>query len=312
MLLMKLQTVTGLVELGDLGVIDGHAHAWITPPDQAPTRLELDNEAAIITELIEFGEAGGTALVDCQPGGCGRDARRLQAISERSGVFITATSGFHQQMYYPPGHWLWEADVETAVAYFRREITQGMDETDGRIPATTLKIGYEGVIAAQTRVLMEAVALVAQETGVAVLFHTERGLNIEALIPFFESHGVLPSQLYLCHVDKRPDFGLHRELAQAGVMLGYDTVVRPKYDPDAHFWPLLRRMVEAGCAGQVVICQDRALETMWRYSGDAQGMAALPLVIRARLAAEGFDEDTSANLLGRNVARFLVRRQPNA
>lgn len=303
---MHIQTVTGPVSLDMLGMIDGHAHAWIDPPENAPTRLELNDERAIADELRAFREAGGSALVDCQPGGCGRDANRLRTISAASGVYITATSGFHQQMYYPPDHWLWSSDVETAAAYFRREVGDGMDETG--IPATTLKVGYEGVTGGQTGCLMQAVAQVAAETGTLVLFHTERGANVEALLPFFDASGVPPSQLYLCHVDKRPDFGLHRELAQAGVMLGYDTFVRPKYDPDQGVWVLLRQMVDAGYAGQIAICQDRALSSMWRYRGDPQGMTELALSIRSRLEGEGFDDETCKQLLGGNIARYLVRR----
>lgn len=305
---MELQTVQGRVDIEQLGIVDAHAHAWIDPPANAPTQLFLNNAQAIETELTQFKQAGGTALVDCQPGGCGRDARRLIDLAERSGVYITATSGFHQQKYYPPNHWLWQADVDTAAEYFRREVTQGMDETGGTVPATTLKVGYEGAIDGQSQVLMEAIAQVAYETGVVILFHTERGNNVEALIPFFESFNVPASQLYICHVDKRPDFGLHRELAQAGAMLGYDTVVRPKYDPDGHVWPLLKQMVAAGLCDHVAVGQDRALEEMWHYAGDEEGMVALPVTIQARMRSEGFDEATCAKLLGRNVAHYLVRR----
>ena len=91
-----------------------------------------------------------------------------------------------------------------------------MRETGNTIRATTIKVGYEGTIAGQTRVLMEAAAEASRQTGALILFHTERGQNVEALIPFFGDRGVPASRLYICHVDKRPDAGLHRALAQAG------------------------------------------------------------------------------------------------
>jgi hypothetical protein len=47
----------------------------------------------------------------------------------------------------------------------------------------------------------------------------------------------------MCHVDKRPDVGLHRELARAGVLLGYDTFGRPKYNPDQGVWQLIPALV---------------------------------------------------------------------
>ena len=305
-----LLTVTGPISIDEVTVADAHAHVWIDPPDGvAPeVRIELRDRPFIAAEVRAFGEAGGRLIVDCQPEGCGRNAACLAELSAETGVFITATTGFHQRKFYPEGHWLWRSDAETAARFFRGELTRGMRETGGAIPATTLKVGYEGTIDGQTRVLMEAAADAAHATGAVILFHTEQGRNVEALLPFFSDHHVPPSQLYLCHVDKRPDFGLHAELAQAGVLLGYDTLVRPKYNPDATTWPLLRQMAAAGHARQVAIGQDLAFPTMWQAYGGEPGLLTLLQTIRPRLAREGFLADDIANLTGANVTRHLVRR----
>ncbi len=307
-----LQTVTGPADPAAVGLADGHGHAWIMPPPGvAPDyRLELHDVAVIKAELSDFRSAGGGLLVDCQPGGCGRDARMLAQLATETGLFITATTGFHRQVYYPPDHWLWSATVEATAAYFVEELTQGTRESGGRVRAATIKVGYEGVIEGQTRVLMEAAADAARQTGAVILFHTERGRNVEALLSFFGERGVPPERLYICHVDKRPDFGLHRELAEAGALLGYDTFVRPKYDPEHGVWPLLRRMVAAGLAGSIAIGLDLALPEMWRHYGGGPGLLALPERIIPRLRQEGFDRPTIARLTGQNVARRLVWRMP--
>jgi 5-phospho-D-xylono-1,4-lactonase len=222
-----------------------------------------------------------------------------------------ATTGFHRQQYYPPGYWLWSATAEQAAAYFIEELTVGTRETKGTSRAATIKIGYEGQIDGQTRALMEGVAQAARETGALVLFHTEQGKNVEALIPFFSERGVMPTRLYMCHVDKRLDFGLHRELAQAGVLLGYDTFIRPKYDPENGVWKLLPQMVESDLADHVAIGLDMAYSSMWRHYGGAPGLLALPEQIAARLHAESFPEAAIRNMLGKNIARYLVRQPPN-
>ena len=305
-----LQTVTGPISINDITVADAHAHVWINPPDGvAPdVRIELRDRARIAAEVRAFGKAGGALIVDCQPEGCGRDAACLAELSAETGVFITATTGFHQRKFYPDGHWLWRSDAETAARFFRDELTRGMRETGGAIPATTIKVGYEGTIDGQTRTLMEAAADAAHSTGAVILFHTEQGRNVEALLPFFSDRHVPPSQLYLCHVDKRPDFGLHAELAQAGVLLGYDTFVRPKYNPDTTTWPLLRQMAGAGHARQVAIGQDLAFPYMWQAYGGQPGLLTLIQTIRPRLEREGFLAGDIAGLTGANVARRLVRR----
>ena len=308
---MDLITVAGPVPASTVTLADAHSHLWIDPPPGvAPAaRIELNRADAIEAELRDFRAAGGSLLVDCQPGGCGRNAKMLLRFAKAAGLHVTATTGFHLPHYYPPGHWLWSASEQSAAAYFRRELTEGVDEAEG-VRAATIKVGYSGMIEGQSRTLMEGAAAAAHASGAVILFHTEQGRNVEALLPFFAERNVPPAQLYLCHVDKRPDLGLHRELAQAGVLLGYDTFVRPKYQPDRNVWPLLLGMVESGLAAQVAICLDPALPSMWRRMGGAPGLLALPNEICPRLEREGVDAQTAAGLLGGNVARFLARRLP--
>jgi len=306
---VTIQTVTGPLAESAVTLADGHAHAWIAPPEGiAPeARLELNRFDAIQAELIRFRAAGGSLLVDCQPGGAGRDTNRLARLSQDSGVWITATTGFHLPKYYPPEDGLWSATAESAAAWFVEELVTGTRESGGTIRAATIKVGYGGVIEGQTRVLMEAAVEAARQTGALILFHTERGINVEALPPFFADRGVPAERLYLCHVDKRPDFGLHRELAQAGVLLGYDTFARPRYDPEHTVWPLLRAMVAADLGAHVAICQDMALPEMWTAWGGKPGLCFLPEVIVPRLRAEGVAEAVLRQLTGANIARRLAR-----
>jgi phosphotriesterase-related protein len=307
---VTIQTVTGSLAESAVTLADGHAHAWIAPPEGiAPeARLELDRFDAIQAELDQFRAAGGSLLVDCQPGGTGRDANRLAQLAQATGVWITATTGFHLQKYYPPEDWLWSATAESAAAYFVEELVTGTRESQGTIRAAAIKVGYGGVIEGQTRVLMEAAAEAARQTGALLLFHTERGINVEALLPFFADRGVPAQRLYLCHVDKRPDVGLHRELAQAGVLLGYDTFARPRYDPERTVWPLLLAMVAADLGAHVAVGQDMALPEMWRSWGGEPGLCFLPEVIIPRLRAEGVSEAVFRQLTGANIALRLAYR----
>jgi len=309
-----IQTVTGPLPDAEVALADGHAHVWIQPPDgvDPAARLDLHDEAAIRAELSDFRAAGGSLLVDCQPGEAGRDARALARISTATGVRITATTGAHQRKYYAPDCWLWSASAEEAAAYFVEELTAGTRESGGTVRAATIKIGYEGVIEGQTRALMEAAAAASQQTGALILFHTERGANVEALPPFFTDRGVPAERLFLCHVDKRPDAGLHRELAQAGALLGYDTFARPKYDPDGTAWPLLAALVADGLGRHIAVCLDLALAGMWQHYGGAPGLLFLPGQIVPRLHALGLPASTVRDLTGGNIARRLVWRAPGA
>ena len=309
---MKLQTVTGQIPVEDVKLADGHAHAWIQPPPGVPYDAPTLNEyEPILLELDDFREAGGTMLVDCQPGGCGRDARMLVKLSEATGVQIAAVTGFHVRKYYPLKNWLWQASETEAADHFIEELKGGMTETASSVPATAIKVGYEGLLEGQFRVLMEAAAEAALQTGAGLLFHTEQGQNVEALLPFFTDRHVPHNRLYFCHMDKRSDSGLHRELAQAGVLLGYDTFLRRKYDPEKHAWPLLKTMAQAGLGSQVALGLDAAMAGMWARMGGEWGLLALPQLITPRLQYEGIDETTIAGMIGQNVARWLVWQPSN-
>ncbi|MBL8131593.1 MAG: hypothetical protein JNL42_07020 [Anaerolineae bacterium] len=307
-----IQTVTGSVPVEAIQLADGHEHVWINPADGVSTeaRIELNDYTRICQELVSFKTAGGTLLVDCQPGDAGRDSRQLRRLSAGTGVLITATTGAHQRKYYPPESWQWRADADEAARFFISELTEGtvesLDEGGEPVRAAVIKIGYEGVIEGQTRVLMEAAAVASQQTGASILFHTEAGRNIEALIPFFEKHGVPPTRLYMCHVDKRPDIGLHRELGRAGVLLGYDTFGRQKYDPDHNVWELIPALAADGLAGAMAVCLDFAFPSMWKSFGGGPGLTYLQEEVLPRLAQIGLDAAIMKRLIARNVAERLA------
>ncbi|MHB8627032.1 MAG: phosphotriesterase family protein [Aggregatilineales bacterium] len=307
---MEFLTVTGTVKADEVGLALGHSHVWICSPlgVDPSSRLDLCNENSIRAELVDFYAAGGTTLIDCKPGECGRDARQLVQLSRVTGLQIRATTGFHLQKYYPASHWLWSASENSAVAYFTEELMVGMRETPETARATTIKVGYEGVISGQTRILMEAVAKAAHQTGAPILYHTEQGRNVEPLLPFFADRGIPATQLYICHIGKRPDVGLHRELASAGALLGHDTFVRPKYDPDHGARQLTRDPLAADLDDHIAIGLDLALANLWRSYGGHYGLPSLIEGIVPRLHAEGVPGQTISRLTAQNIARFLARR----
>jgi len=302
--------VTGPVASAEVTLADAHAHAWIDPPAGVESGPRLTDEDAIVRDLAALAAAGGSLLVDCQPGGCGRDANRLAAISQRSGLHITATTGFHRRDYYPADHWLWNCGPERAAAYFITELVQGMLESTSGARATTIKVGHEGHLSGRTGVLAEAAAAACRATGALILIHTERGLGVEELLPFFADRGVPAGRLYLCHMDKRPDLGLHAELAEAGVLLGYDTFLRPKYQPERHALPLLCSMIERGHDRSIAVGLDLAEASLWPSLGSGPGPAYLATELVPRLRRDGVPEEALTRVSGGNIARRLVPTRP--
>jgi 5-phospho-D-xylono-1,4-lactonase len=308
-------TVLGPVPPYALGVTDAHSHLYIGPVVGGALDAPVLNDVeAVARELEGFRAMGGGAIIDCQPGfDCGRDGRVLRNLSERTGIRVVAATGFHRRLYYPPDAPLFHMTADQAADHFRAEINDGLVETrDTRRPVWPgfIKIAAEATLADSPLALFEAAAAVCKETGYAIEMHTERGAAVEDFLAFFGGQGVSPRRLVFCHVDKRPDIGLHRELARAGVMLEYDTFYRPKYRPDETVWPLLREMSAAGLAGQVALATDMADPALWveiRAEIGAEirggpGLAGIFTMIKPRLMRMGLPEETIAGLLGGHIA----------
>lgn len=307
----KIVTVTGPIAPDDAGVTDAHNHVWIAAvAGAAPDAPVLDEKQAILAELRDYRASGGGTIIDCQPGGCGRDGRVLRELSAGSGVDIVASTGYHRRKYYPPAYWLFQATTNKARAYFVDELTQGLTETresDQPVRAGCIKIACERRLDESPRALMTAAAQASVETGAAIEIHTERGASAEQIVTFMADAGVDPSRLVLCHMDKRADIELHRALAHAGVMLEYDTFYRPKYTPEENLWPLLEQMIADGLASQVALATDMADAGMWTRIGGGPGLTGLFTQIRPRLAEIGVPDETIAQLIGENIAIRLAR-----
>jgi len=304
-------TVTGAVQPDVLGYTDAHSHVWIDPvPGGHPAAPVLNDAEAILAELKDYKAAGGGAIIDCQPLNCGRDANKLHALSSASGVKIVACTGFHLRQYYADDNApLWEMSAEAAAEFFVGEIRSGLTETrqsDAVVYPGFIKIAAEATFADSPRHLFEAAAAAAKETGYAIEMHTERGAAIEDFLAFFIEQGLSPERLVFCHVDKRADFGLHREMAAAGVMMEYDTFYRPKYDPEANLWRLLAQMIAAGYAHRIAIATDMAGGELWSRLGEGPGLTAFFSLIQARLQSMAIEPSVIDDLMGGNIASRLT------
>ncbi len=306
----RIMTVTGPIAPSGLGVTDAHSHVWIAPvAGSAPDAPQLHDEAAIVQEVQDFRRVGGGAVVDCQPGGCGRDGRALARLSVATGVHIIAATGYHRARYYAPDAPQLRLTAEQACDYYVDEIRGGLTETradDAPVYPGFIKIAAEATLEQSPLALMEGAAAACRATGCAIEIHTEQGASVEHFLEFFIRQGVSLHRLVFCHVDKRPDVGLHRELAGAGVVLEYDTFFRPKYQPEKNVWPLIEAMLGAGHANRLALATDLADCAMWRSYGGEPGMAAFITQIQARLVRMGIDENTVQRLTGGVIADRLA------
>jgi predicted metal-dependent phosphotriesterase family hydrolase len=310
----KVVTVNGEFSPDEVGICDAHNHVWIdSVSGAAEGGPVLDYRLAILKELCDYRQAGGDALTDCQPGGCGRNGNRLLELSRASEVKIIACTGFHRARYYPEDYWLWRATPGEIADYLTGEIRVSLTETveeSAPVRAGFLKIACEAQLERTPQAPLEAAAVAAAETGSALEIHTEKGAAADKILEYFTGRGVSPARIILCHMDKRPDFALHCELAKSGALLEYDTFFRPKYDPEGNLWPLIEKMAGEGLGDHVALATDMAEAVLWKYLGGGPGLASFPRDIRRRLLQMGLEEKWIDQMMGKNIARRLAMSVP--
>ena len=279
-------------------IVDAHCHLWVAP--RAAGAIRLVDEPLAEAELRAFADAGGTAVIDCQPGGAGRDGGVLARLASATGVEIAPATGFHMPMYYPEGESPYEADPDELADAWTAELAEGLVE-ETAIRARVVKSAWTGTEDA----IITAAAEAARRGGGALIVHTERGAEAERLAEVLLQTALGPERVQISHVDKRPDEALHLELARAGFTLGYDAFLRPRYRPDETTWPLLRALVAAGLSERVTVGLDIVDPALWSVRGGA-GLPSISRSIRPRLAAE-VGEEAAAAISGLNAIRLLER-----
>lgn len=303
-------TVRGPLQYECLGITDAHNHMWIeSVSDSDPSAPVLNQFDLILKELIEYREKGGETILDCQPEGCGRNGNQLLALSMESKVNLIACTGFHRKKYYPQNYWFWKAGAQKICDFFSSELEQGLFETletPSPVRAGFIKIALEATWAECSHAALEGAAFAALKSKALIEIHTEKGALAEKACIYFTDLGLLPSQLVLCHMDKRPDASLHKELARLGVSLEYDTFYRPKYDPSTNLWPLIEIMVNAGLSDRVALATDMAEAELYHQIGGGAGLGSLPGEIQNQLNIRGFPETVRRQMLGGNIARRLA------
>ena len=306
----QVMTVQGFIAYDQLGITDAHNHIWIDSlPDVAEENPVLNQYELILQELADYRQHGGRSILDCQPGGCGRNGNRLLELSSASRVNLIACTGFHRKKYYPPEYWLWEADAPHIYDSFCNELELGLAETmetPHAVRAGFIKIALEAVWNDCPQAALEGTAFASSVTKTLLQIHTEKGALAEKACIYFTEHGVLPQQMVLCHMDKKPDISLHKALAEFGVLLEYDTFYRSQYDPETNLWPLIDQMVKTGLSDHVALATDMADASLYHAIGGGPGLRSLPGEIREKLSKNGYSEIVQEQLLGGNIARRLA------
>ena len=307
----SIMTVLGPVRAEELGFCQMHEHVFVLPtPNSAKNpALEISNEALSLEELIAYRNAGGSAILDAQPLGAGRDIAALKRLSKNSGVHIIATTGYHLPGFYGEDHWIHTESSDMLAERFLKELQEGVDcGEDGIIFPGAVKsaIGGEGP-AGRLEVCLRAAARAAAKADVPLIMHTEKGIGAVEAVRICGEEGLKPERIAVCHVDRQTDdFAPHEEIAATGVYMEYDTIARYKYHDDESERALIRRMVDKGYGDKLLIALDTTAARLKSY-GDptAPGLDFILEKFLPALSVEGTDGETIENITVKNPVRIF-------
>jgi len=309
-----IRTVKGDICEVDLGNTQCHEHLFIAKgkPFDINKVLFMDDFDKSVSELWKYREAGGNSIVDAQPVHCGRMAGHLLAASVKTGVNIIASTGFHKTIYYYEGGFPFDQSADNITSLFIQELTEGMLDNDGtRLNACAgiikTAVDSKGIKADKTyEKLFESAAYASSKTGAPILVHMEKGADPFEIISFFESYGIKPHHIILCHMERTHyNAGLHREVLSAGVYLCYDSINRLKYLSSDEETKLIISMLEAGFGKQLLLSLDTTRARLSSY-GSEMGLDYIHKVFIPELRRLGVTADDIKLMISDNAAKALA------
>jgi len=319
--MQMIETTLGKLPVEQLGQINAHDHVImdggytvVKTPD-----FKLDSVEKAIEELTYWKNAGGGAVVDAQPFGCGRNASKLIQVSQATQIPIIVSTGFQSREFYLPDHWQYKYDEETIASLLYAECAEGVDLNGYESPIvkrSDVKAGFIKVaadyqlVSPYTKTHIRAIGLIYQKIAMPILVHTDIGTAADELADAFEQSKIPLNHVMLCHMDRNPDFYVHRRLAERGVFLQYDSPGRIKYQPENLVVKLMRDMFDAGLGDHILLGGDMARRSYWKSYGGGPGFDYLLAKFTPRLRDEGFTEDELHTIWHRNPARWLASGQP--
>ncbi|MFJ9625017.1 phosphotriesterase [Streptomyces sp. NPDC101181] len=303
-----LRTVTGELATGAVrGPVLPHEHLVLDLDRAGDGAAVLHPErhgTSVIGELNGLRERFGLSLVvelTCR--GMGRDVRALARVSREAGVPVVAATGWYYEPFHTPD--VESADVDRLTALLVREIEEGVGTTGVR-PGVLGEIGSHGDVPtpSETKVL-RAAGRAAIATGLSLATHAQLGRGGLAQLDLLTGEGLPAGRICVGHQDLLADPGVHRELAERGAYVAFDTVGKESYQSDATRLRLLSALVEAGHGDRALLSCDISRHGYLRGEG-GQGYGHLFEEFLPAFRAAGADEDLIDLLTRRNPLRFLT------
>jgi phosphotriesterase-related protein len=149
---------------------------------------------------------------------------------------------------------------------------------------------------------MTAAAEAHHATGAPIAVHHELGTGVLDVLDLLCGElGVPPHRVILGHLNRNPDFVVHRQAAETGAYLAFDGPSRANHATDWRMPDAVRALAEAGFGHRLLLGGDTVLAGARSVDG-GPGMPYLLRRVRPRLEA-----DLGTELVGRILTENPAR-----
>jgi phosphotriesterase-related protein len=302
----RLITTLGPMGPEDVGMILPHEHVFVDLRTWDQSGYAQADPAAVVAlmapELERARNAGIGAIVEASTVGVGRRADILSAVSAAAGFPLVVPTGVYREPWVPDGI---QRASEDELRQWMTDELQGQIEDSG-VQAGWIKLsaGDDGITETETKIL-RAAAGAGVATNAVIGSHTIRGWVVRDQLAILEEVGHSPTRFIWIHAQTEPDFDLHLEMAARGVWIEYDDIGSR---PDSDHIDRLRRLLDAGHGGQILLSHDRGqYDPAQPGGGVPRPFTYMSETFLPALAAAGVDEATIRQLTCDNPFRAFAR-----
>ena len=265
------------------------------------TDCQLDCYAETVAEFKKLYEYGVRRIVDMTNDGMGRNPEYVSNVEKESGIQIVHSTGFYKEPFLPER--VYGQTVQEMADWMIGEIRNGID--GGARPGMIGEIGTSKNTMTETeKKVFDASVIAAKETGLPIYTHTTLGTYAPEQAAYFKATGLPLDRIVLGHIDLSGDLDYIRRVLDTGICIGFDTVGKNNYFPDAKRVEFLLALEAEGRLDQIVLSEDLTRKSHLKYKGGI-GYCYLfetfiPMVKEAGLKQESLDK-----MLIHNPARIL-------
>ena len=265
------------------------------------TDCQLDCYAETVAEFKKLYEYGVRRIVDVTNDGMGRNPQYVLSVEKETGIQIVHSTGFYKEPFLPQR--VYGQTVQEMADWMIGEIRHGID--GGVRPGMIGEIGTSKNTMTETeKKVFDASVIAAKETGLPIYTHTTLGTYAPEQAAYFKATGLPMDRIVLGHLDLSGDLDYIRRVLDTGISIGFDTVGKNNYFPDAKRVEFLLALEAEGRLDQIVLSEDLTRKSHLKHKGGI-GYGYLFETFIPMVKEAGLKQESLEKMLTHNPARIL-------